>query len=652
MKILQHFMAPFLDPPKGAAVASLVSELPAPSQNEGPTNLLFGDIKLAHLESEEETNYIYIDPAEFPLLLLGPKPHYAVYKGLREQYLNAACQAVEKYLAVIFKIDALENDVYSQKVIRKILRYFLIRYWDMPSSVKHHHSYPWGHLCHCLEVAIGMARQGSRWTPFTRHGIDEAKRSRYRGLVTVFYCMQGLMHDSYKLFQYALTAHTSLTNMEEFSPLERGGNVLDFKLKHGANYREGWKALNGDHARYNVLEFITLFPHSAMRDMPADVFYHAIFSFFDYKNDDIDIMSAVKDIQRSGGTLENIAGIINEYFTISQKGRNRQPNNVFFINEKLFAVDSRNFFDDMPKSSLFTDSHSLIKYLEFSNLVQKDHGLVFRVKTAPYFKGDDGLYKRMDSKELVFLSREIIRHVDPEFLAEIKTIVFTSAARQDLAPIADAIASNIIDHALLPDTDTAKTGKGKQDMPPALSENPAPPASTPTQTLEDKLFAVASSKGMALRGDPQPALTKIIAPPIPPAKPKEALQPVPDKSVRDANVTATTSTWVKAFTSILNLKNQDHIGKGAWVFMQTENIYLEKNGVFAALGKHMGRDIAPNEQGSILAVLIEKELIHPEFINKIEIQKYSSKTQKNSPDQRAGCFFKMTDAGRTFITLH
>lgn len=654
--MIRKFLAPFFDPQaEGIAAPALAASEAAPV-TEHPTIILAGDIKLAHLESQEEAHYIHIEPSEFPVLSLGPKPHYSVYKGLREQHLNTACQAVEKYLTYAFSIDALENDVYSQKIIRKTLRYFLIRYWDMPSSAKHHHAYPWGHLCHCLEVAIGMAKQGSRWTPFTRHGIDEVKRSRYRGLVTVFYFLQGLMHDSYKLFQYVITAHLSPSHAEEFSPLERGGNVLDFKLKHGGNCIEGWKALNGDYSRYNVLEFLTLFPHSAMRDMPADVFYHAIFSFFDYKNDDIDIMSAVKDVQRTGGTVENLRGMMHEYFSTKKTGRSQTQNTVFYVNDKYIVVDAKLFFNDMPVTVLHPETQSFIKYLEFSNLIKMVHGTVFKIKTTPWFKGDDGGYKKLEAKELAFLSREIIRHVPSDLLTGIKTLVFTSAAQSELAPIAEEIASSIIDHQLLAGEESegkeGKKPKGKTstkkeeqeatanpapDASPAAA-NPAPakddfpPAPSPEQLLAEKMQALCAGTNMVTRGNDPIAAPSLSAPPVPSAEAKPAEPPVSPE-------------WDKIFASILStVKTQDYLGKDAWIFMQDSDLYLEKKGLFTALGKQNGESIASAAQGKIIAQLCESNILDAKFVRLVHSVEYSSKTRQNVATQHTGCFFKVISA--------
>lgn len=656
MNIVHKFLAPFLDPKSEGIPAPALAAPNAATITEQPTLTLSGDIKLAHLESQEEASYIHIEPSDFPVLPLGPKPHHSVYKGLREQHLSAACQAVEKYLTYAFSIDALENDVYSQKIIRKTLRYFLIRYWDMPSSAKHHHAYSWGHLCHCLEVAIGMAKQGSRWTPFTRHGIDEVKRSRYRGLVTVFYFLQGLMHDSYKLFQYVITAHLSPTHAEEFSPLERGGNVLDFKLKHGGNCIEGWKALNGDYSRYNVLEFLTLFPHSAMRDMPADVFYHAIFSFFDYKNDDIDIMSAVKDVQRTGGTVENLRGMMHEYFSTKKTGRSQTQNTVFYINDKYIAVDAKHFFNDMPATVLHPETQSFIKYLEFSNLIKMVHGTVFKVKTTPWFKGDDSGYKKLEAKELAFLSREIIRHVPPDLLTGIKTLVFTSAAQSELAPIADEIASSIIDHQLLVGEDSEEKGEEKKPKgkistkkeeqepahpapkapPAAVSPAPAeggfPPAPSTEQLLAEKMQTLCAGANMVTRGSDPVSAPSLSAPPAPSAATKTAEQP-------------TSPEWDKILASILStVKTQDYLGKDAWMFMQDSDLYLEKKGLFTALSKQNGESIALAAQGKIIAQLCEKGILDAKFVRLVHSVEYNSKTRQNVATQHTGCFFKLVSA--------
>ena len=50
-------------------------------------------------------------------------------------------------------------------LLENIVRAFLVRYWDMPSSADNHHAYPWGHCLHSLDVACGEAELASAWTP-------------------------------------------------------------------------------------------------------------------------------------------------------------------------------------------------------------------------------------------------------------------------------------------------------------------------------------------------------------------------------------------------------------------------------------------------------------------------------------------------------
>ena len=200
---------------------------------------------------------IRIDPDSLPRIALIRKPASDEYLPLKHKLVNAALERLRPYLDYCESLPGMSGN--PRVLLENIVRAFLVRYWDMPSSADNHHAYPWGHCLHSLDVACGEAELASAWTPMNTVGIDEITKSRYRCVMILASFAKGLVHDGYKIYQYRLTGLRGEVR-EAFDPCLKDGTVLDFKLVHPSGLSWDWQTEIRMPGRRNMLEFLEIVP--------------------------------------------------------------------------------------------------------------------------------------------------------------------------------------------------------------------------------------------------------------------------------------------------------------------------------------------------------------------------------------------------------
>lgn len=330
---------------------------PEPVQEQEPCSLmpplpplnkdtLGGEVAITYesMNGKTQRHYtqIFIDPRSMPVITVSSKPDNSDYLEVKHELLSQAYHSLREYTEFVLSLKGMHDRSDLGRALELIVKRFLTRFWDMPASREHHHSYPWGFVLHCLDVGCAEAEKATSWKPMSQHGIDEINLSRYLGMVVFLNFAKGLFHDAHKLYQYGMTGYKDNYTVR-FDPLRNQGNVLDFKLVYPQR-AERWGEPFASPGKLNVVEFFALYPRELIKYAPGWQFLEVIMGLFDMEGSDSDRESAKRDLDRIGlATLEQmILDKVEAYFT-TDKEETKPENNVFRVNDDWAAVLSAPF---------------------------------------------------------------------------------------------------------------------------------------------------------------------------------------------------------------------------------------------------------------------------------------------------------------------
>lgn len=332
------------EPKKSSPAVFLpVSSLPPPPVD---MDTMGGEVSITYesIAGKPQRHFtrIFIDPAFMPVITAGAKPGNKQYLVVKHDMLLQALHSLTPYMHFVLSLKGMNEREDLRRALEVILKRFLARFWDMPASLDHHHSYPWGFTLHCIDVACAEAEKATSWIPMSEHGIDEINHARYLGMVVLLHFTKGLFHDAHKLYQYEMTGYSG-NHTITFDPLRHQGNVLDFKLVYPQR-TEAWGEPAANPGKLNALEFCALFPRELLQYAPSSQFMEVFTAVFDLEGMDSDQDSVKRDITRAGRlTIEQmILRQVREYFTTA-KETTKPENNVFKVNDEWTAVNSSQF---------------------------------------------------------------------------------------------------------------------------------------------------------------------------------------------------------------------------------------------------------------------------------------------------------------------
>lgn len=424
---------------------------------------------------------IRIDPDSLPRIVLSHKPRSDEYLPLKHSLVNAALDRLKAYLDYCENLPGLTGKPNVRVLLENTVRAFLVRYWDMPSSADNHHSYPWGHCLHSLDVACGEAELASAWTPMNSVGIDEITNSRFRSVMILASFAKGLVHDGHKIFEYKLRGLRGEV-VEAFDPYHTDGTVLDFKLVHPQGLTWEWQPNVRMPGRRNMLEFLEIVPRELLKSMPEEINSKIIADICDMEICDADQESASRDVRCKSGmeTRSMILEAIRKYFKKSP-GRTLPVDTVFYINEQWCAVGMPAFFKQLLPLPGLMDVPALCGYLMYDNMLAEKKGEPFLASIA-FQCIRNGKGQRHEKMSLAFLRTAYLRKAVAETVDSLGVISFCLDDAGALSVIGNEVQDNFFPKWPEPpqkeeEASAEKTNVRQPDPPVASSAVAAQPVS-------------------------------------------------------------------------------------------------------------------------------------------------------------------------------
>jgi len=205
------------------------SESKASSVASNPLKEIFqNDVVLKQSNQYQTAADVKVDLSQFGVYKTEKKVHNEKFESVRTQRINAVFKVVRPYYDFMLGFDAIIGNPDICLFIEKLMREFIGHFWDMPASLNHHDSKPFGQLNHSLITAIVNAEKVNSYFSFNTHGIDSEKTYKEKPYALLAAFIVGLLHDANKIFHYQLKAKIDDYITVEYNPI-RGG-ILNFNM--------------------------------------------------------------------------------------------------------------------------------------------------------------------------------------------------------------------------------------------------------------------------------------------------------------------------------------------------------------------------------------------------------------------------------------
>ena len=162
-----------------------------------------------------------------PIFTTKEKIHNTLFEAERLRRINAVFNAVRPYYDFMLGYDSIAGNKDICIFLETLIKEFICQFWDMPSSLNHHHSLPYGQLIHSLGVATLNVERSNNNYHFTTHGIDAEKTFKDKPYVLLASFIVGLLHDANKVFHYHLKARIQGVTID-YNPIR--GSILNFTM--------------------------------------------------------------------------------------------------------------------------------------------------------------------------------------------------------------------------------------------------------------------------------------------------------------------------------------------------------------------------------------------------------------------------------------
>lgn len=463
---------------------------------------LGGEVEITYESMNAKTyrhyTQILVDTSCMPIIQIADKPDNRDYQSIKHNLLNRAYLPLRSYVDFAMSLKGMHERDDLRRALELMVKRFLMRFWDLPASKNHHHSYPWGLVNHSIDVACAEAEIAQEWRPMSKYGIDEINHSRYLGMVVFLHFVKGLFHDAHKLYQYGMYGYNSQHKVV-FDPLRNNGNALDFKLVYPQR-TEHWKEPPIHPGKLNVLEFISLFPQKLIKRVPSEQFLEVLIALHNMDGSEADRDSAKRDAINGGrATLEEmILEQVVEYFT-TERENTKPENNIFRVNDDWAAVVSSQFLMKIrPLNGGIYTKDGVKTYLQqegaLSGTASKyDLSLLYRLKRS------NGKEEAAKSKvKIGFIKMPYLVKACPDLKDFISQIYFDESDRAavlELCPDADNFLVDLTKKV-------AEQPKSKEpDTPP---QNTPPPQVAPEEqpSAKDEPVDVEKVATTAVQDDP------------------------------------------------------------------------------------------------------------------------------------------------------
>ena len=576
---------------------------------------------------------IRIEPESLPRIDLPRKPASNEYLPLKHSLVNTALVRLSPYLDYCESLPGMSGN--PRVLLENLVRAFLVRYWDMPSSADNHHAYPWGHCLHSLDVACGEAELASTWTPMNTVGIDEITKSRYRCVMILASFAKGLVHDGYKIYQYKLKGLRGEV-LEAFDPCLKDGTVLDFKLVHPRGLTWDWQSDIRMPGRRNMLEFLEIVPRELLKSMPEEINSNIISDICDMETCDADEESASRDLRCKNGmeTRATVLHAIRDYFKRAP-GRARPVDTVFYINEQWCAVAMPAFFKQLLPLPGFRDVSSICQYLGYENTLAAESAEPFLASVA-FQCAKGGKPFRHEKMSLAFLRTAFFRKAVPDVVDSLGVATF---CLEDAAALS-AIGADIPDSFFPTWPDPPK----KENNSAAAQGTESGPQSDPARTSPPDA-AQPASREPAQTTEPkdQPSESSTASSPVA-AQPETSVTAQPNPAADQAvakELDLTGMTCGARFRFMAGRSSErDLVMDGGWLACREDAAFLRSpefpRALFTLLGHPELADDASSAE-RLHQVLLSTGLVLPDVLESVEC---------DVPDLFAGTFTRTVLNGR------
>ena len=170
-----------------------------------------------------------VEPSTIPIFITKEKIHNTLFEAERTRRINAVFDAIRPYYDFMLGYDSIAGNVEICIFLKTLIKEFISQFWDMPSSLDHHHNSPYGQLVHCLGVAIINVERSNNNYHFTSHGIDAEKTFKDKPYVLLASFIVGLLHDANKIFHYHIKAKIQGVTID-YNPIR--GSILNFTMAY------------------------------------------------------------------------------------------------------------------------------------------------------------------------------------------------------------------------------------------------------------------------------------------------------------------------------------------------------------------------------------------------------------------------------------
>jgi len=333
---------------------------------------------VVQVKSTARTHFrdLVLSPELFPILNHAAKPDNKEFLNHKRGLIDDAFGVIQGHYSFVCGLKGLSNRKDLKQLVEVILRDFIGYFWDMPSSAKHHHSEPWGHLIHSLNTACASAEKASVKRMFTQNGVDIEGMHKFHGLSVVAKFCVSLFHDAHKIFAYKLWYESPFERVE-YEPL-RGG-VLNFKSlfsthmdEQGGSIREDWVPPPRMSYRYNLLLMLELVPKAFVRSMPQEMFLRFIDDFMQESEKAMDQEDVQDYLSGPAGedVLNRLYADIREFCRDERK--TKVGESLFRFGTEWVAVDFKKFFSLVSKEAEgFRASTSIALFLSNKGYLSK-----------------------------------------------------------------------------------------------------------------------------------------------------------------------------------------------------------------------------------------------------------------------------------------
>ena len=205
------------------------SESKASSVASNPLSEIYrNDVALEQSNQYQRAADVKVDLSQFAVYRTNKKVHNEKFEAVRTNRINAVFKVVRPYYDFMLGFDVIIGNPEICLFIEKLIREFIGHFWDMPSSLNHHDSKPFGQLNHSLITAIVNAEKVDSYFSFNTHGIDSEKTYKEKPYAILAAFIVGLLHDANKIFHYQMKAKINDYITIEYNPI-RGG-ILNFNM--------------------------------------------------------------------------------------------------------------------------------------------------------------------------------------------------------------------------------------------------------------------------------------------------------------------------------------------------------------------------------------------------------------------------------------